>query len=267
MNKLTPFYRVRLLVNYEGTDFCGWQSQGPIRNKPSVQALLEAALSKIYKQPLHCVAAGRTDAGVHASGQNVHFTLPQDPRKVPLCLALRTLLPPTIVVKKAWITPLLFSALGSARAKTYRYYLFNSPSPSALTWRYTLWYPKPVQDDLLTNYAQTLVGTHDFKTFQSSGGRPPQSSVRHIYHAHWKRLKPDLLVFEITGNGFLRQMIRNLVSTQLQLQEKRERAQALKELMTAQSRFVIGKPAVPSGLFLSKVHYPPHLLSQSLEIP
>ncbi len=256
-------YRVRLLLSYDGTQFCGWQSQLIHKNKLSVQTHLESALARIYKETIMCVASGRTDAGVHATAQNVHFTLTKDPRTIPLILALRTLLPPTISVRKAWIVPPHFSAISSAAAKTYRYYIFNEQTPSAIMHRFTYWYPYPLRAEELQKFADQLVGHHDFKSFQSAGGRPPKTSHRRIYKAQWTNPKENLFIFEISGNGFLRQMIRNIVSTQLDLYKKDFPPTELQRILAQKDRRVIGKPAPPSGLFLARVHYPKTLLEQS----
>lgn len=256
-------YRVRLLLSYDGSNFCGWQSQLVHKNMSSVQTTLEKALTKIYKEPIHCVASGRTDAGVHALAQNVHFTVTQDPQRVPLLLALRTLLPPTISVKKAWLVPPEFSANTSAFAKTYRYYLWTDDSPSAIHWRFTCWYPHQLSVFQLQKYADKLIGWHDFKSFQSMGGRPPKTTVRRIYRARWTQPQKNLFVFEITGSGFLRQMIRNLVATQLKLYQKQAPANELVRILAAKDRSLIGKPAAPNGLFLARVHYPRSLLMAS----
>jgi tRNA pseudouridine38-40 synthase len=251
------------VVSYDGTQFCGWQSQLIHKNKTSIQATLQNALTRIYKEPVHLVASGRTDSGVHASAQNVHFYLNSDPRRLPLLLALRTLLPPTICVRGAWLVPSEFCANKSAIAKTYRYYILNDNFPSALLARFSYWYKKqPLDIEVLQAYANLLVGRHDFKTFQSAGGTPPKTSHRRIYKAQWSQPKPNLFIFEITGNGFLRQMIRNLVATQINLHEKGHPPAEILRLLEQKNRRLIGKPAPPMGLFLSRVFYPNNLLQK-----
>jgi tRNA pseudouridine38-40 synthase len=260
-------YRVRLLLSYDGSAYCGWQSQLIHKNKNSIQNILEGALTKIYKQPIACVAAGRTDSGAHAVGQNVHFDVKRNPREIPLLLALRTLLPPSISVRKAWVVPLSFSSISSACAKTYRYYILNADCPSALRWRLTYWHPHHLNLEMLNSYAKQIVGSHDFKSFQSSSGRPPKSSVRRIYQARWYNPKPNLFIFEITGNGFLTQMVRNLVSCQLGLHKKNGRPDDFLQIVNSQDRRKIGRPAPASGLFLTRVYYRKSLLSRIDPMP
>lgn len=259
-------FRVRLLISYDGTQFCGWQTQLIHKNKTSLQTQLETVLSRIYKEPISCVASGRTDAGVHATAQNVHFNLSKDPRSLPLLLALRTLLPPTISVRRAWIVPPHFSAISSAVAKTYRYYILNDAVPSAILHRFTYWYPHPLNAEKLQKFADQLVGRHDFKSFQSASGRPPKTTHRRVYRAQWTNPKDNLFIFEISGNGFLRQMIRNLVSTQLTLYKQNQDPSEMQRLLAQKNRRMIGKPAPPMGLFLAKVHYPKSLLDESVNI-
>lgn len=252
--------RVRLLLSYEGSRYCGWQSQSEYKNKNSIQNILESALTQIYKEPISCAVAGRTDAGAHAYSQNIHFDVSGDPKRVPLLLALRTLLPFDICARKAWIVPLQFSAHSSAVAKTYRYFIINSEFPAAIGWRYLYWYPHTLDLEKLQTFANLIVGRHDFKSFQSSSGRPPKTSVRKIYRAQWSQPKKNLFVFEITGNGFLTQMVRNLVSCQLELHKKNKTTEDFQDIFKSQNRRLIGKPAPSSGLFLTKVYYPKSLL-------
>lgn len=259
-------FRVRLELSYDGTDFCGWQSQLVHKNKKSLQTILQAALSKICKEPVHLVSSGRTDAGVHALAQNVHFTTTRDPRTIPLLLALRTLLPPSIVVRRAWLVPREFCANTSAKAKTYRYYIYNDRAPSPMLGRYSYWYQQQLDLSRLQALANEIIGTHDFKVFQSCGGTPPKSSRRRVFKAEWRQPKQKLFVFEITGNGFLRQMIRNLVSTQLDLLARNLGPNEIHRLLESQNRRLIGKPAPPQGLLLSRVYYPKHLIARSEEL-
>jgi tRNA pseudouridine38-40 synthase len=263
-NSPSEQHKVRLLISYDGTDFCGWQSQLIHKNKMSVQAVIEAALTKIYKEPVHLIASGRTDAGVHATAQNANFVLNQDPRNKPLLLALRTLLPSTISVLRAWIVPMAFCANRSARAKTYRYCIYNESVPSAILNRFTYWYQNPLEILILQKYANELVGYQDFTSFQSAGGTPPKTSLRHIYKATWSRPKCNIIVFEITGNGFLKQMIRNLVSTQLKFYQEGLGVANFKDLMLQRDRRLVGKPAPAQGLFLSQVYYSKALLTGSI---
>jgi tRNA pseudouridine38-40 synthase len=262
---IKPF-RVRLLLSYDGTQYCGWQSQSNYKNKLSIQILLQRALEKIYKESIICVASGRTDSGAHAMGQNVHFNLSKDPTRVPLLLALRTLLPPAIVARKAWLAPNNFSAISSALAKTYKYKIVNSKFPSALRYSQSCWYPHDLDLAQLNEFSQIILGRHNFKSFQSSSGRPPKSSFRRIYKVGWSRTFNNTFCFSITGNGFLTQMVRNLVACQLVLLRSGGGVEDFKRILSGENRRLIGKPAPASGLFLYRVYYPKDILQKCKEI-
>lgn len=272
-SKLLPIDRssepkkVKLLISYDGTDFCGWQKQkdhkhGP--DKPSIQGTLQEALSKLFNEPTGLNASGRTDAGVHAIGQvgdfNTSRPLPKD-----ICWALRSLLPHSIVVKKAWVAPMEFHSTLSAYKKTYRYWIWNSPRPTALMYRYSYWLRHPLDLEALNRQAQMICGEHDFKSFQCVG-TPVSSTVRHIFSAQWTRRNPSLVQFEVTGNGFLKQMVRNIVGTQIDLQVKSQPIDKIEEILQAKDRSKGGATAVPQGLYLKKVYYPRSLDIQCREI-
>ncbi|MGE3758508.1 MAG: tRNA pseudouridine(38-40) synthase TruA, partial [Pseudobdellovibrionaceae bacterium] len=177
-------FRVRLLVSYDGTDFCGWQRQsGQI---PSIQEALESALSKVYNCPISVSGAGRTDAGVHALGQVAHFDAPKH-MPIDLPWALRAHLPPSVTIKEAWMAPPEFHATLSASHKNYRYLIYNSPRPNPLLARYSFWVRDPLDIKNLNEIASHVLGTHDFKSFQSSGTQV-KTTTRAIYRAEWKRV-------------------------------------------------------------------------------
>jgi tRNA pseudouridine38-40 synthase len=247
-------FRLKLTLSYDGTDFCGWQRQSHA-TKPSIQENLESALTQIFKQPIRCVASGRTDAGVHAMGQVVHFDAPRDPSKINLVKALRALLPPTIVVQNAERVPEAFHSLFSAKAKTYRYVISTKPTGPTFLARFCHWYPYRFDFERLQSLAQALEGTHDFKIFQSVGTEVP-STQRTIFRSRWIQKRPGLFYYEVTGNGFLKQMVRNLVGTQLFFMQKGKGPEDLRQLMSAKDRTQAAYAAPPQGLFLVKVYYP-----------
>lgn len=247
-------FRVKLVLSYDGTDYCGWQKQinAP---KPSIQEHLEAALARIFKEPVCCMASGRTDAGVHALAQVVHFDAPRNPKGINLVRALRAMLPPTIVVQRAEMVSSDFHSLLSARAKTYRYVISTRPIGPTFLGRFCHWYPYRFNLDLLQRLSQVIEGTHDFKSFQSVGTDVP-NTVRRIYRARWIQKNPHLYYFEVVGSGFLKQMVRNLVGTQLYYMQKNRTPGDLLELLKAKDRTKAAYAAPPQGLFLVKVYYP-----------
>jgi tRNA pseudouridine38-40 synthase len=259
--------KIRLLISYDGTDYCGWQKQkdhAHASEKPSIQGTMEEALSKLFNEPISLNASGRTDAGVHALGQVGDF---QTTRPLPkdLCWALRSLLPDSIVIKKAWVAPLSFHSTLSSVRKTYRYWIWNDLRQSALLSRYSYWLRFPLDLEYLNSQAQYLVGEHDFKSFQCVG-TPVQTTVRKIYSIRWQRRNSRLVQFEVTGNGFLKQMVRNIVGTQVDLCVKAQPIEKIDEIIKIKDRSEGGATAAPQGLYLRKVYYPRSLDNQCREI-
>lgn len=249
--------RYRMLISYDGTDFCGWQRQGEHQNSPelpSVQESLETALGTILNHRVVLSASGRTDAGVHAAGQVIHF---DSDRKMPkdLCWALRGKLPPSISAKAVWLAPDEFHATLSAIDKTYRYWIWNRPRASALLHRYSWWIRSPLDVDYLNACSRHLLGTQDFASFRSVG-TPTKTTVRRIDRVEWKRLNSGLVQFEITGGGFMKQMVRNIVGTVVDLEMRRKDAEMINDIIALKDRTKAGPAAPAQGLFLMKVRYP-----------
>jgi tRNA pseudouridine38-40 synthase len=259
--------RIRFLVSYDGTDFCGWQRQnhGPLK---SVQHVIQDALEEVFQEKITLCASGRTDAGVHALGQVCHFDTSRPVERLlnwDFPWAMKRHLPATISIKKAWLAPQDFHATLSATRKTYRYLVHQSPRESAFLTRYADWVRKPIDVQHLAESSQFLLGKQDFKSFQSVGS-PTTTTTRTIYKAHWEWRRKDLLQFTVTGNGFLKQMVRNIVGTQMMLEKKRLAPETLREIIRAQDRVQAGPAAPPEGLFLMRVYYPQDLDIRCREI-
>ncbi len=249
--------RLRLLISYDGTDYCGWQRQTH-EKRPSLQETLERALSRVFNQPIAASASGRTDAGVHALGQVCHFDVHTPVSRFAkwnLCYSLQSQLPSTVVVRKAWLAPADFHATVSAVRKTYRYWVYHRAKPSAVLARFSHWHRYPLDLNFLNQCAQQFVGEHDFKSFQSVG-TPIRNTVRTIHYAGWSQRPNGLIEFKITGNGFLKQMVRNIVGTQLMVLKKGQPPGQISEILAARDRQAAGAPAPAQGLFLVKVYYP-----------
>ncbi len=265
--------RIRMTVGYDGTDFCGWQSQGEDREsrageKPSLSRTIQGALEGAFNQEISLFASGRTDAGVHAVNQVCHFDVsltPEQLRGWNLSRALKSRLPPSIVVKKAWIAPAEFHSTLSPIKKTYRYLVLNTAQPSPLLYRNTMWMRQKLDLDFLNHCSNYLVGEHDFKSFQSVGSDVAHT-VRTIYKAEWSWKTPHIAQFMITGSGFLKQMVRNIVGTELLLHRKASRPEAIGAIVAACDRTKAGPPAEPQGLYLMKVYYPQDLDNQCTEL-
>lgn len=256
-----------MLISYDGTDFCGWQRQGKHEHAsqlPSVQETMELALAKIFNHSVDVSASGRTDAGVHAAGQVIHF---ETERPIPkdICWALKGKLPDSISAKAAWEAPKEFHSTLSATHKTYRYWVWNDPRSTALLSRYTTWIRKPLDLKFLNECSKFLIKKQDFASFRSMG-TPVKHTTREVYGAEWHWLKPRLLEFRITGNGFLKQMVRNIVGTQLDLCLKGQSSERMIEILEAKDRTKAGPAAPPQGLFLYRVYYPKSLDNKCRQI-
>ena len=249
--------RIKLILSYDGTDYCGWQKQKEHKHAselPSIQETVEKALQNILCHPIVLSASGRTDAGVHAVAQVTHFdtdrNLPKD-----LCWALTSQLPPSISARAAFLAPAEFHSTLSAEKKIYRYYIWNDPRPSALLGRYSWWLRKPLNIEFLQATADQLLGEQDFASFRSMG-TPVKTTVRNVYSAQWIRRTSRVLEFRICGNGFMKQMVRNIVGTMVDLELKGQPIEKMKEIINAQNRQKAGRTAPAQGLSLLKVYYP-----------
>lgn len=249
--------RYRLLVSYDGTDYCGWQKQkdhehGP--DLPSLQETLERALGSILNHQVDLCASGRTDAGVHALGQVCHF---ESDRQMPrdLCWALKSKLPSSISAKSLWLAPDDFHATISAEQKTYRYWIWNHARPTALLSRYSWWIRQPLRLDYLNEVAQQLIGEKDFASFRSVG-TPVKHTIRRIDRAVWRQRHPGLVEFSITGGGFMKQMVRNIVGTQVEMDMRGRDVEMLSNIINLKDRTKAGVTAPAQGLFLVNVRYP-----------
>lgn len=259
--------RIKFIVSYDGSDYCGWQRQNH-EDRPSVAQTIKDGLEKIFQHEINLCASGRTDAGVHALNQVCHFDTTRDfsqTKAWDLSWALRKYLPPSIIVKKAWVAPEEFHATISAEKKTYRYLIYNAPRPSPILTRYMGWVRRPLNLDHLNASSKFLLGYHDFKSFQSIGTTVAHTN-REIFKAGWRWKKPHVAEFSITGSGFLKQMVRNIVGTQLLLEQKNLPADEMKRIIELADRKYAGPPADPQGLYLLQVYYPQDLDNKCREL-
>lgn len=267
--------RIKFTVAYDGTDFCGWQRQKH-GERASVSQTLQTALEKVFGHPVSLFASGRTDAGVHALNQVCHFdTLwPEERlRGLDLPRALRAFLPSTVAVKRAWLAPEDFHSTLSPEKKNYRYLIYNAPQRRIFLDRYCTWHRTgsrsgpagPLDLDFLNRCSDFIKGNQDFKSFQSVGTEVAHT-VRQVEEARWVWRRPHIAQFDITGSGFLKQMVRNIVGTQLLLLRKGLPAEKMAEILQARDRRAAGPPAPPQGLFLMRVYYPAGLDNKCREL-
>jgi len=241
----------RLIVEYDGTGYCGWQRQP---DRPSVQGTIEEVLQRMTQTPVTLHGSGRTDAGVHALGQTAHFRSRTRLTPEALQKGLNRLLPEDIAVRACQRVPLAFHARFDCRWKHYRYRIANLPVRPAVGHRYVWHIHRPLDLAAMTAATRYLVGRHDFKSFESSGS-PRAHTVREILEAAWQEADDGRLAFDVRANGFLRGMVRNIVGTLVEVGMGRRQPESLEELLEAADRRLAPAAAPPQGLFLVHVQY------------
>jgi tRNA pseudouridine38-40 synthase len=244
---------LRLSLQYDGTDFVGWQRQ---RTGISVQGLLEDALQPIEGRAVTLHGAGRTDAGVHALGQVASVTLASGLPDQTLARALNAVLPPEVRVLGVQEVEAGFHARFSARAKTYEYRIINAPFVSAFVHRYTWHVPRPLDIEAMRTAAEPLVGLHDFAGFQGAGSAVATTERTVVALEIEEGGGYDLpMIVRITGDGFLRHMVRNIVGTLVEVGSGRWDPWRLLAVLDSRDRGQAGPTAPPHGLFLAHVAY------------
>ena len=254
MNKMK---RILLTIEYDGSGYVGWQWQ---ENGISVQQRLEEALEKACGETIRVTGASRTDAGVHARGQQAHFDTDSriPPEKYPF--VLNTLLPPDIRVQAAREVSPDFHARFLSAGKTYTYRIINSRHGSALL-RKTHWHvPVPLDFARMRSAADSLPGVHDFAAFQAAGGTA-KTTVRRIDEAVLTA-QGEEIIFQIAGNAFLYNMVRIIAGTLAEIGLGRLPPDAFVRAFASGSRLDLGMTAPPQGLTLAEVRYPPEAFTE-----
>jgi tRNA pseudouridine38-40 synthase len=238
-------------VEYDGSGFFGWQVQSHAR---SIQSVLNAAISTVANEILTTAAAGRTDTGVHACGQVVHFDSVANRSEYAWLRGINSNLPADIAIQWVRAVPADFHARYSALARTYRYVILNRPVRSALD-RHRAWQLRtPVDAALMQLAGQHLVGEQDFSAFRGAGCQS-KSPVRRIEALDVVR-HGDYVVIEVRANGFLYHMVRNIVGCLVRAGSGEAEPAWLAELLALKDRRLAAPTAPPAGLFLAAVHYP-----------
>lgn len=243
--------RIAISVEYDGTAFNGWQIQKDAR---SVQACLEEALSKVADMPVSVVAAGRTDAGVHASGQVVHFDAAARRSDRSWVLGTNSYLPEDVSLGWAHEVDDTFHARFSATGRTYHYLILNRPTRSALQRFRSCWIHRPLDEKKMNDAAKFFLGERDFSAIRAAQCQA-KSPVRHVRHVDVRRFG-DTIRLEVTANAFLHHMVRNMAGILIEIGKGEAEPQWAEEVLLARDRTQAGITAPPQGLYLVAVHYP-----------
>ena len=245
--------RLALAVQYDGREFNGWQQQrSPAM--PSVQDALEMALSSVADEAVTVQCAGRTDSGVHASHQVVHFDAPVDRPETAWTLGVNSQLPDTVAVKWVAQVPDDFNARFSATARRYRYVILNSAQrPAHLTAGVT-WVASRLNDVAMHDAAQALLGERDFSAFRAAGCQS-RTAMRNVHHARVGRVG-ELVVLDIQANAFLHHMVRNIAGSLIQVGLGQQSNDWLAGLLETRDRSLAAATAPAAGLYLVDVHDP-----------
>ncbi len=252
---------VRLTLAYDGTDFHGFAESDGVR---TVMGELRGLVETIVRIPVDLVGAGRTDAGVHAWGQVVSGMIPADTDLRRLTRSVNAMGAPALAVRDAEWVDADFSARFSATARTYRYAVWNDPSPHPLLARSSWHVPQPLDVDAMNSAAPSLLGEHDFSSFcrrpRPAEGMAEPSLVRRLHVARWVRVDEatwgrGLLQFEIGATSFCHQMVRSIVGTLVDVGRGRRAVDSIPATLAALDRNAAGPVAPPTGLVLFAVDY------------
>ena len=252
---------LKLVLAYDGTDFCGWQVQP---DAPSIQGTLGSAIGRLTGEKVLPQGSGRTDAGVHALGQVASFQIESVIPASNLVTALNDILPAAIRVLDAREVSPDFHARKSAKAKTYRYRICRSAICPPFLSRYAWHYPYPLDFEALKEAASLIDGRHDFTSFaavdpekdnrEGDEGARTGANVRTVFSSRWRE-ETDELVYEVHGNGFLHHMVRNLIGTFLLVGKRTLKPTDMTRILEAKDRSAAGATAPACGLYLVGVEY------------
>lgn len=242
---------IKITIEYDGKNFPGWQSQP---GKVSIQTEIEKAIHEITGEEVALIASGRTDAGVHALGQvaNFHTNTKIEISKIPY--AINSKLPNSIVVKDAVEVDERFHARYNCKLKTYRYIINNNEFPSALNRYREFHLPYKLNYADMEKAIKYFEGEHDFKAFKSSGGNAKKTTVRTLTDCNIKK-EDGRIYIELTGNGFLYNMVRIISGTILDVGLGKIKADDIPEIINSGIRERAGRTLPPHGLYLVKVNY------------
>ena len=242
---------IKLTIEYYGKDFNGWQKQP---DKLNIQGTIEQAIERITGEKVELNASGRTDAGVHAIGQVANFKTNYELPIEKWPLALNANLKKSIVIKSAEEVEERFHSRLTCKKKTYRYIINNSKYGTAIYRNLETHIPQKLDVEKMKNAVKYFEGEHDFKAFKASG-TSSKSSVRTIYKAEVIEMPDERIYIELTGSGFLYNMVRIISGTLVEVGLGKIKPEAIPEIIESKQREQAGKTLPPNGLYLVKVEY------------
>lgn len=249
--------RIAAAIEYDGRPYCGWQYQD---HSPSVQEEVEKAISKVANHPVRIVCAGRTDTGVHATGQIIHFDTEAQRSDWSWIRGVNTYLPKSITLLWAKEVSTEFHARFSAVRRAYRYVITNRTECPAILNGLVTWQFKPLDEVRMQLAAKYLVGQHDFSSYRAAGCQA-KSPVREIFQLDVKR-RGEMIFIDIEANAFLHHMVRNIAGVLMTIGCSDAEPEWAQQVLLHQDRRLGGITASPEGLYLEKVYYP-----EILDIP
>jgi tRNA pseudouridine38-40 synthase len=244
--------RIALGVEYDGSPFCGWQSQADV---PNIQDTLQAALSGIAGGAVSVLAAGRTDAGVHALEQVVHFDTGVERPLTAWVRGANALLPESIAVLWAHAVPDEFHARFSAHARSYQYVLVNRPSRIGVHHGKVGWFHTQLDVEAMRAAARYILGEHDFSAFRSSECQA-KTPVKHLQQLDVEK-RGDTIIFDLTADAFLHHMVRNIVGCLVYVGKGKHPPQWMREVLESRDRSRAAPTFSPDGLYLRNITYDP----------
>ncbi len=243
---------IKITIEYDGKNFAGWQIQP---KKESIQETIQNALKEITGEDIEITASGRTDAGVHALNQVANFKTNSTIETTKIPYALNSKLPNSIVIKSAEEVEERFHSRYNCTEKTYKYIINNNEFPSALNRYREFHMPQKLDFEAMKEATSYFIGEHDFAGFKSSGGAPKKTTIRTIKKATITKSKDNRITIELTGDGFLYNMVRIISGTIVDVGLGKIKAQDIPEIIESKDRKKAGKTLPPHGLYLVNVKY------------
>lgn len=252
-HSIETWQRIALAIEYDGAAYSGWQRQAS-PELPTIQSSLERALSQVADTEITATCAGRTDAGVHATCQVIHFDSPVDRSSKAWTMGVNSLLPETIRVRWSQTVDAEFHARFSARARQYFYIIYCSQVGSTVLHNKVTHSRDELNYEVMNQAAQALLGEQDFSSFQAAGCQS-KSPNRFVEHAR-VFMQGAFLILDIKANAFLQHMVRNIAGALLEIGREEQDSDWISDLLAAKDRTLAGVTASPDGLYLVGIDYP-----------